>query len=346
MKKILCTGLIFIILLISIPFSAFSMSSNTRTYLINIHTSSDEGSSTSGDVYLKLYGDKGETAFWKVTDDIGNKASQNGRLHSGDRLSSVIRERDVGTISKVKVAYYQSTENDNTWGLDYLELDGAKYPIKKTLETSDEYPCVLDVALNNSENSQPTVDRHLVIEGRQYDKLPDLSYDKNYLLEIKTGDSIAAETNEIVRLQLVGTNGESDWLTINGNNGNGSNVFNRDTKTTFSLSAQHELGDIKELRIKMGTTLTSADKGWLLESVTVRGKDPCEINQWLQSADYLSVYLDAPENLMLIKIEPKTSASILSTPILVVIIGGSLVILATAILAVFIVRKRKQETYN
>ncbi|MEG0546534.1 MAG: PLAT/LH2 domain-containing protein [Oscillospiraceae bacterium] len=331
-------------MLILFPFTAFSLPNDTRTYLINIHTMNEADASTNGDVYLKLYGDKGETAFWKVTDDISDIAVQkNAHLQTDDTLSCVIRERDVGKITKIKLAYYQCDKDNNTSEIDWLELDGARYTVKKVLSTENEYPCVLDIELDNPENCQPTLNPYLVMDGRQYDKLPDISYDKSYSLKIKTGNSSTAGTNEIVRLQLVGSNGESDWLTINGNNGNGSSVFNRGSEFEVFLSGQRDIGKLKEIRIKMGTTANSIDKGWLLESVTVGSEKSCVVNQWLQNADYLSIFLDTPLDLMLIKTNSKTSASVLSTPILLVIVGGSMIILATAVVAVFIVKKRKQE---
>ncbi|MEG0571012.1 MAG: PLAT/LH2 domain-containing protein [Oscillospiraceae bacterium] len=345
MKKLSCIVLIFTMLLISLPFNAFALSNDTRTYLINIHTLNEEDSSTNGDVYLKLYGDKGETAFWKVSDDTASKtARKTDRLQADDRLSFIIKERDVGKIAKVELAYYQSGKDDNTWAVDYLEIDGAKYSLKKVLLAQNGYPCVLTAELAHPENAKVALNPYLVIEGRQYDKLPEVSYETSYSVKIKTGNSTAAQTDEIVHLQLVGSNGESDWLTIDGNNGNVNNVFNRDTETSFFISGQRDIGKLKEVRIKMGSTGNPTDKGWLLESVTVESEEPYLINQWLQNGDYLSAILDAPLNIMLIKSNAKTSASVLSTPILVVIVGGSLVILATALVAVFIVKRRKHET--
>ncbi|MEG1996757.1 MAG: PLAT/LH2 domain-containing protein, partial [Oscillospiraceae bacterium] len=226
----------------------------------------------------------------------------------------------------------------------YLELDGAKYSLKKVLLAQNGYPCVLTAELAHPENAKVALNPYLVIEGRQYDKLPEVSYDTSYSVKIKTGNSTAAQTDEVVHLQLVGSNGESDWLTIDGNNGNVSGVFNRDTETSFFISGQRDIGKLKEVRIKMGSTGNPTDKGWLLESVTVESEEPYLINQWLQNGDYLSAILDAPLDIMLIKSNAKTSASVLSTPILVVIVGGSLVILATALVAVFIVKRRKHET--
>ncbi|MEG2597833.1 MAG: PLAT/LH2 domain-containing protein [Oscillospiraceae bacterium] len=204
MKKLIGVVLVSTMLLIRFPFTAFSLPNDTITYLINIRTMNDVDASANGDVYLKLYGDKGETAFWKVTYDISDKAAQKtDRLQTDDTLSCVIRERDVGKITKIKLAYYPSAKDDNTWEIDWLELDGARYPVEKTISAETGYPCVLNIEFVHPENGRPTLGRYLVMDGRQYDKLPHISYNKSYSLKIKTDSKTSASILSVPILLVI-----------------------------------------------------------------------------------------------------------------------------------------------
>uniref|UniRef100_A0A8C9S0Y2 Lipoxygenase homology PLAT domains 1 n=1 Tax=Scleropages formosus TaxID=113540 RepID=A0A8C9S0Y2_SCLFO len=235
-------------------------------YHIAVKTGSISGASSDSKVFVKLYGEKGDTSkMWLVVSDNDlSNYFETGRvdIFTTDTF-------DIGKIIRLQIGHNNEGLRAG-WFLDSVQITvpvhGLQYmfPSHRWL-CKDEADGNVEVEIYPSE-------------------ILDIEKLINYEITVITGDLRAAGTNANVFIQIYGNEGKTELITLKSR----SNNFERGTteifkEDTFSITAI-DLGPLKKLRIRHDNT--QAHSGWFLDRVEiVDSKDdttyyfPCK--RWL-----------------------------------------------------------------
>ncbi|XP_073475133.1 lipoxygenase homology domain-containing protein 1 [Aquarana catesbeiana] len=222
-------------------------SQNLRSisYHFQIKTGDVSGASSDSRVFVKLYGEKGDTIkqFLLVSDNDVDDNFERGRVDN-----FTINTIDIGKINKLLIGH------DNVgiragWFLGNVVVlvpaHGKQYmfPVNRWL-CRDECDGKVEVEVYASE----VIDIEKLI---------------NYEVTVTTGNVRGAGTNANVFMQLYGDRGKTEETTLRSR----SNDFERGAEDIFKIEAL-DVGKILKLRI--GHDGKGFGDGWFLESVEVR----------------------------------------------------------------------------
>lgn len=105
----------------------------------------------------------------------------------------------------------------------------------------------------------------------------------DYVINIKTGNAVGAETNAQVEIGLVNERGETTW--INANDRIGFTAFRQNSMDTFVLPNSIFIGNIVEIKVRLNKN-SGFEDDWLLEYIQVqRGNGQtttANFNQWVR----------------------------------------------------------------
>ncbi|KAM8885089.1 lipoxygenase homology domain-containing protein 1, partial [Spinachia spinachia] len=227
-----------------VPFS-----DGQRLYNVNYHiavkTGSIPSSSSDSNVFVKLYGEKGDTSTMMLlvsTNDLGNYFEL-GRIDI-----FTVETLDIGQINRILIGHTNQGMRAG-WFLDSVQLmvpaHGNQYmfPSHRWL-SKDEADGKTEVEIYPSE-------------------VLDIEQLINYEVTVVTGDVTFAGTNARVFIQIYGDKGKTEVLIL----GSRSNNYERNTTEIFKIEAK-DVGRIFKIRI--GHDGSGIGSGWFLETVDVQ----------------------------------------------------------------------------
>ncbi|XP_077594101.1 lipoxygenase homology domain-containing protein 1 [Stigmatopora nigra] len=215
------------------------------SYHIAIKTGSVNGASSDSRVFVKLYGEKGDTG--KITLAVSDNDLRN-YFETGRTDIFTVETFDIGKINRLLIGH--SNEGLRAgWFLDSVQISvpvqGKEYmfPSHRWL-CKDEADGKVEVEIYPSE-------------------ILDIEKLINYEVSVVTGDVRMGGTNANVFYQIYGEDGKTEVLPLKSR----SNNFERGTTEIFKMEAQ-DIGKIYKLRIYHDGT--GIGDGWFLESVDIK----------------------------------------------------------------------------
>uniref|UniRef100_A0A672IB87 Lipoxygenase homology domains 1a n=1 Tax=Salarias fasciatus TaxID=181472 RepID=A0A672IB87_SALFA len=214
-------------------------------YHIAIKTGNVNGASSDSKVFVKLYGEKGDTnkMILAVSDNDLRNYFETGRTDI-----FTIDTFDIGQVNRLLIGHTNEGLRAG-WFLDSVQLlvpvHGKQYmfPSHRWL-CKDEADGKVEVEIYPSE-------------------ILDIEKLINYEVTVVTGDVRAGGTNANVFCQIYGDGGKTEVLTLKSR----SNNFERGTMEIFKIEAQ-DVGKIYKMRIYHDGS--GIGDGWFLETVDVK----------------------------------------------------------------------------
>uniref|UniRef100_A0A3Q3WIH2 PLAT domain-containing protein n=1 Tax=Mola mola TaxID=94237 RepID=A0A3Q3WIH2_MOLML len=230
-------------------------------YHIAVKTGNVPGGSTDSNVFVKLYGEKGDTSKMMLVVSVNNLGNY---FETGRVDIFTVETLDIGQISRLMIGHTNEGMHAG-WFLDSIQIivpcQGKHYmfPSHRWLD-------------DNEADGKTEVEIY-----------PSEILDINYEVTIVTGDVTFAGTNATVFIQIYGDKGKTEVITLESR----SNNYERDTteifkEDVFALTAV-DLGPLQKLRIRHDNA--HSHSSWYLDRVEiVDTKDdtyyfPC--NRWL-----------------------------------------------------------------
>uniref|UniRef100_A0A8C5H2G2 Lipoxygenase homology domain-containing protein 1-like n=1 Tax=Gouania willdenowi TaxID=441366 RepID=A0A8C5H2G2_GOUWI len=215
------------------------------SYHIAIKTGNVNGASSDSKVFVKLYGEKGDTTkmILAVSDNDLRNYFETGRTDT-----FTIDTFDVGEVNRLLIGHTNEGLRAG-WFLDSVQLSvpvhGKQYmfPSHRWL-CKDEADGKVEVEIYPSE----TLNIEKLI---------------NYEVTVITGDVFAAGTNANVFCQIYGEEGKTEVIPLRSR----SNNFERSTTEIFKIEAL-DVGKIYKIRIYHDGT--GVGDGWFLDTVHIR----------------------------------------------------------------------------
>nr|XP_015194523.1 PREDICTED: lipoxygenase homology domain-containing protein 1 isoform X1 [Lepisosteus oculatus] len=215
------------------------------SYHIAVKTGNISGASSDSKVYVKLYGEKGDTS--KMVLEVSDNNLQN-YFETGRVDVFTIETFDIGRINRLLIGHNNEGLRAG-WFLDSVQIKvpahGKQYmfPSHRWL-CKDEADGKVEIEIYPSE-------------------IMDIEKLINYEIKVLTGDKFAAGTNANVFIQMYGDSGKTELIYLKSR----SNNFERGTTEIFKIEA-FEVGKIFKIRI--GHDGTGIGDGWYLESVVIK----------------------------------------------------------------------------
>ncbi|KAJ8261234.1 hypothetical protein COCON_G00169570 [Conger conger] len=215
------------------------------SYHISVKTGSINGASSDSKVFVKLYGEKGDTSkmMLVVSDNDLRNYFETGRVDV-----FTIETFDIGRINRLLIGHNNEGLRAG-WFLDSVQITvpvhGLQYmfPSHRWL-CKDEADGKVEVEIYPSE----------ILE---IEKLI------NYEITVITGNVRSAGTNANVYIQIYGEEGKSELITLKSR----SNNFERGTTEIFKIEA---LNVGKILKVRIGHDGSGIGDGWFLEKVDIK----------------------------------------------------------------------------
>ncbi|KAM4615981.1 lipoxygenase homology domain-containing protein 1 [Polymixia lowei] len=215
------------------------------SYHVAVKTGSIPGSSSDSKVFVKFYGEKGDTSrmMLEVSDNNLGNYFETARIDI-----FTVDTFDIGQINRLMIGHTNEGMRAG-WFLDSVQIlvpgHGKHYmfPSHRWL-CRDEADGKTEVEIYPSE----TLDSEQLIK---------------YEVTVVTGDVTFAGTNAVVFIQIYGDQGKTEIITLESR----SNNYERNATEIFLMEAR-DVGKIFKIRI--GHDGTGIGSGWFLETVDVR----------------------------------------------------------------------------
>ncbi|XP_053543932.1 lipoxygenase homology domain-containing protein 1 [Ictalurus punctatus] len=215
------------------------------SYHIAIKTGSISGASSDSKVFVKLYGEKGDTNKILL---VASDTSHNNYFETGQTDIFTVQTFDLGQINRLLIGHTNEGLQAG-WFLDsvliWVPVHGLQYmfPSHRWL-CRDEADGKVEVEIYPSE-------------------IQDIEKLINYEVTVVTGEVFAAGTDAKVFLQIYGEEGKTEVIQLRSR----SNNFERGTTEIFKIEAL-DVGRVYKIRI--GHNGAGMAPGWFLEYVDVK----------------------------------------------------------------------------
>ncbi|XP_043570379.1 lipoxygenase homology domain-containing protein 1-like [Chiloscyllium plagiosum] len=226
-----------------VPLGDAQMLKNIR-YHVTVKTGNVSGASSDSKVFIKLYGEKGDTSKHSLAisdNDLGNYFEQ-GRVDV-----FIIDTMDIGKLNRLLIGH-DNVGLQAGWFLDSVQV---KVPVH-----GREYMFPAHRWLCKDEADGKTEIEIYPSEIRDIEKLI------NYEVAVRTGDVTGAGTDAKVFIQIYGEVGKTEVVRLRSRSDN----FVRGATEMFKVEARN-VGRLIKLRI--GHDGSGLAPGWFLESVTI-----------------------------------------------------------------------------
>ncbi|XP_049618566.1 lipoxygenase homology domain-containing protein 1 isoform X3 [Syngnathus scovelli] len=214
-------------------------------YHVAVKTGNIPGGSSDSTVYVKLYGDKGDTGkmMLVVSDNNLSNYFETGRIDI-----FTVETSDIGQINRLMIGHNNEGMRAG-WFLDSVQIlvpvNGKHYmfPCHRWL-SKGEADGKTEVEIYPSE----------ILDTQQL---------INYEVTLVTGDEMFAGTNAKVFIQIYGSKGKTEVIRLDSR----SNNFERRSTDIFKIEAK-DVG--KVFKIRIGHDGSGVGSGWLLDTVEVK----------------------------------------------------------------------------
>ena len=232
--------------------NTYLVNDNTRLYEIEIETGDVKNAGTDAKVYIKLYGENGESSYIQLDNNENNYEKNKTDYFN-------LEYKDLGAITKIKIKHNNSGRKAG-WFLE-------KVLIKKDRET---YSFTAQQWLS----------------GTNTGSLPEITLINDldriiYSINVKTSNVKNAGTDAAVYIKLYGTNGKStplqriDIKSVDD--------FEKGSLGQYLVYADEELGEIKKIKLEHDNTKDGS--GWKISDITINNQYTFNINEWLESSN-------------------------------------------------------------
>ncbi|XP_060929737.1 lipoxygenase homology domain-containing protein 1-like [Limanda limanda] len=215
------------------------------SYHIAIKTGNVNGASSDSRVFVKLYGEKGDTN--KMTLAVSDNDLRN-YFETGRTDIFTIETFDIGQINRLLIGHTNEGLRAG-WFLDSVQISVQVHG-KQYMFPSDRWLC------------KDEADGKVEVEIYPSEIL-EIEQLINYEVTVVTGDVRAGGTNANVFCQIYGDEGKTEVLTLKSR----SNNFERNTTEIFKIEA-HDVGKIYKIRIYHDGK--GIGDGWFLEKVDIK----------------------------------------------------------------------------
>uniref|UniRef100_A0A7N8X1A0 Lipoxygenase homology domains 1b n=1 Tax=Mastacembelus armatus TaxID=205130 RepID=A0A7N8X1A0_9TELE len=227
-----------------VPFS-----DGQRLYNIDFHiavkTGNISGGSSDSNVFVKLYGEKGDTGKMMLVVSANNL----GNYFEVGRIDIFkVETLDIGQINRLLIGHTNEGMRAG-WFLDSVQI---MVPVqgKQYMFPSDRWLCEDEADGKTEVEIYPS-------------EILDVEQLINYEITVVTGDMMFAGTNARVFIQIYGDKGKTEVVTLKSR----SNNFERNTTEIFKIEAK-DVG--KVFKIRIGHDGSGIGSGWFLEAVDVK----------------------------------------------------------------------------
>uniref|UniRef100_A0A3Q3MN87 Lipoxygenase homology domains 1b n=1 Tax=Mastacembelus armatus TaxID=205130 RepID=A0A3Q3MN87_9TELE len=231
-----------------VPFS-----DGQRLYNIDFHiavkTGNISGGSSDSNVFVKLYGEKGDTGKMMLVVSANNL----GNYFEVGRIDIFkVETLDIGQINRLLIGHTNEGMRAG-WFLDSVQI---MVPVqgKQYMFPSDRWLCEDEADGKTEVEIYPS-------------EILDVEQLINYEITVVTGDMMFAGTNARVFIQIYGDKGKTEVVTLKSR----SNNFERNTTEIFKedvfIVTAIDLGPLKKLRIRHDNT--HAHSSWYLDRVEI-----------------------------------------------------------------------------
>ena len=100
-----------------------------RDYKIEVQTGDNRGAGTSANVFITLFGNKGQTKEIRLTSYMSGNAFENGDLDE----ATLANLKDIGTVNKVKIRHDNKNPRSG-WYIDWIKVDNKQFNYNDWLE--------------------------------------------------------------------------------------------------------------------------------------------------------------------------------------------------------------------
>ncbi|XP_061881566.1 lipoxygenase homology domain-containing protein 1-like isoform X1 [Entelurus aequoreus] len=214
-------------------------------YHIAVKTGKIPGGSSDSMVFVKLYGDKGDTSkmMLVVSDNNLRNYFETGRIDI-----FTVETSDVGQINRLMIGHTNEGLRAG-WFLDSVQilvpLNGKHY-----MFPCHRWLCKVEADGKTEVEIYPS-------------EILDTQQPINYEVSVTTGDEMFAGTNAKVFIQIYGEKGKTEVITLDSR----SNNFERNTTDIFKIEAK-DVG--KVFKVRIGHDGSGLGSGWFLETVDVK----------------------------------------------------------------------------
>ncbi|CAF4587849.1 unnamed protein product [Rotaria sp. Silwood1] len=214
------------------------------TYNVKIKTGDIFQGGTDADVYLKIFGENGDTD--KIQLRTANNTSN--KFERGHIDHFTFEFDDLGKIKRIIIGH-NAKNLGSGWFLDWIEID---IPMRGEL-----YRFVCNRWLDTNEG-----DGKIELDLTPSDIIKKRSVIP-YEVTVFTGDKSGAGTDAQVFIQIYGLNGKTEEIILK----NKSDTFERNTADKFKIEAP-DIGQIQKIRI--GHNSEKFGSAWYLEKVLIQ----------------------------------------------------------------------------
>ncbi|XP_061116516.1 lipoxygenase homology domain-containing protein 1 [Conger conger] len=217
----------------------------TTSYHISVKTGNISGASSDSKVFVKLYGDQGDSSkmMLVVSDNNLSNYFETGRIDV-----FTIDTFDIGQINRLLIGHTNEGLRAG-WFLDSVQITVPVHR-KQYMFPSHRWLC------------KDEADGKVEVEIYPSEVL-EIEKMVNYEVTVVTGDVRAAGTNANIFIQIYGDLGKTDVTTLKSR----SNNFERGTTEIFKIEVK-DVGKIFKIRI--GHDGAGLGSGWFLESVCIK----------------------------------------------------------------------------
>ncbi|KAK3579121.1 hypothetical protein CHS0354_022141 [Potamilus streckersoni] len=258
-------------------------------YLVEVHTGEKFKAGTDANVYLQVFGQRGDTGKRRL---MTSKINPHNKFEAGKIDLFEIEAVDLGTLTKVKVSHDRAGE-ETGWFLHKISI--------KESDAKDKYVFKWDRWLD-IEDGRTTVEAELplteVLEDKEPEPKPQTPHAVEWKVLVTTSSEPDSSTDAKVTLTIYGDYGNSGPILLQSSDG--SPIFERGKTDEFNVSIDlEELGPIQKIRLEHDNSGVSP--GWRVEKVVLINKAEninltFPVNRWLSSEKFGDTVVEVPNN--------------------------------------------------
>ncbi|KAL3842214.1 hypothetical protein ACJMK2_020253, partial [Sinanodonta woodiana] len=215
-------------------------------YLVQVHTGKKLSAGTNANVYINIFGERGDTGIRYLTRSKTNK----DKFESGKMDEFEIEAVSLLKLKKIRVGH-DGTGVGAGWFLGKVVVKQMQHP-----EYDTEFTCNRWLA---SDEDDGLIEREITASGSQ------MLTNTSYRIHVKTGDVSGAGTDANVYIIIFGTKGDTGIKQLK-DSSTYSNKFERGKEDIFNVEAA-DIGQIN--RIKIGHDGSKPGSGWFLDEVKI-----------------------------------------------------------------------------
>jgi len=228
--------------------NVYMVEKDTVDYQIEVTTGDLENSGTDAKVYIKLYGELGESLYIQLDNDENNYEKK-----KVDRFN--LQHKNLGVIQKIKVKH-DNSGNKPGWFLEKVSIR----------QGSEQFNFTANEWLSSSQNG--ALPKVTLLED---------SYRIKYTVKVKTSQAKNAGTDAGVYIQLFGTNGRSTSLQRIDQKYHDD--FEKGATDTYTVYADADLGEVNKINLEHDNT--GSGPWWKIDQIIINDRYTFNINAWL-----------------------------------------------------------------